>query len=108
MLTQILHQHVVTFYGLAQAQDGAWLIVTEFVSGGDLRSAVHQNGRGRPLNPREKMDIAISIAAGLWHLESKGIVHQDLKPANVLLTEQLVAKLCNFGLASLASYGNRL
>ena len=105
VLEKISHFHIVTFYGVAQAYDGAWLLVTEFVPGGDLRRALYPKEGTCILTTSKKEEIAIGIAAGLWHLQSKGIVHQDLKPGNVLLTSERVAKLCDFGLASL---GNRL
>jgi len=105
VLSKISHLHVVHFYGVACASDGAWLLVTEFVSGGDLRRTLYPREGACTLTTNDKADIATGIAAGLWHLQSKGVVHQDLKPGNVLLTPDRVPKLCDFGLASL---GNRL
>lgn len=76
VLGQINHKHVVIFYGVARARNcGAWLLVTEFVSGGDLRHALYPKVRSCALTLRDKMDIVIGIAAGLWHLDSKGITY---------------------------------
>ena len=80
-------------------------VFAEYVSGGDLRQWIG-SGSGRLYEGRDGqevlrrvLDIAIQIAWGLQHSHEKGLVHQDVKPANVMMTQQGVAKVTDFGLA---------
>jgi serine/threonine protein kinase len=67
--------------------------------GTDLRSWL----RGGPLDLRTALDFIIDICRGLTHAQAKepGIVHRDLKPENILVAQGRVAKITDFGLASL-------
>jgi serine/threonine protein kinase len=81
-------------------QDGCPYLVTQLVPGGDLRHHLDEHG---PLPPRQAADVMEQVAAGLEEAHSHGIVHRDLKSANILLrtlpSGEFHAYLCDFGIA---------
>ena len=81
-------------------QDGCPYLVTQLVPDGDLRQHLEEHG---PLSPRQAADVMEQVAAGLEEAHSHGVVHRDLKSANVLLRRlpggQFHAYLCDFGIA---------
>lgn len=71
-------------------------IFAEYVSGGSIYDWM----RSRRLSGKDQLiDIAIQMAWGLDTIHQHGLVHQDIKPKNVLLTENRIAKIADFGLA---------
>ncbi len=89
------HPNVVTVHDVAP-RSGASLIITEFVAGGSLADAL---ARGVGFDGREALRLLDQILAGLVAVHARGIVHGDLKPANVLLTPEGVPKIADFGIA---------
>ena len=86
-------------------QDGCPYLVTQLVPDGDLRHHLDEHG---PLSPRQAADVMEQVAAGLEEAHSHGVVHRDLKSANVLLRRlpsgEFHAYLCDFGIARADSY----
>jgi serine/threonine protein kinase len=80
--------------------EGCPYLVTQLVPSGDLRRYLDQGG---PLAPRRAADVVAQVAAALEEAHSHGVVHRDLKSANVLLRAlpdgELHAYLCDFGIA---------
>jgi WD40 repeat protein/serine/threonine protein kinase len=90
-----LHPHVVTCHYVRRV-DGLPLVFAEYVDGGSLHDAI----RGRRLGSVEAvLDVAVQFAWGLHHAHEQGLVHRDVKPANVMLTADGLAKVTDFGLA---------
>ena len=90
-----LHPHVVTCHYVRRVS-GVPLVFAEFVDGGSLHDAI----RARRLDSAEAiLDVAIQLAWGLHHAHEQGLVHRDVKPANVMLTSDGLAKVTDFGLA---------
>src|SRR5262249_4965422 len=94
----IEHPHVVPIYAAGEA-DGTAYFVMRFVEGDDLRTRVRRDG---PLAPRHATEILQSAAAALDAIHAAGLVHRDVKPANILLAAGDHVYLTDFGLARVA------
>lgn len=89
------HPNIVGVYDWG-AQDGTYFIVMEYVDGPSLSRVLRSDG---PFHPRRAAEIAAEVAAGLGFAHSRGVVHRDVKPGNVLLTRSGQAKVTDFGIA---------
>jgi serine/threonine protein kinase len=105
LLAQLHHPNIVQFFGVSIHNDNLYL-VTEFCKF-NLREAIEDDDVWVGLSSEAKQKIALGIASGISYLHQRGIAHRDLKPPNVLLTELLSVKLCDFGLASVAGEGGQ-
>ena len=75
-------------------------IAMEYVEGQNLKEVLAQ---GRPLSFEQAADICAQVAEGLDFAHAKGIVHRDVKPANIILLEGNRAKITDFGIAKITS-----
>ncbi|HYH45117.1 MAG TPA: protein kinase, partial [Thermoanaerobaculia bacterium] len=91
------HPGVCTIYEADETADGQLFLAMAFCEGETLR---HRLERG-PLHPVQAVDYALQIAAGLGAAHAKGIVHRDVKPANILITPGGRLKIVDFGVAQL-------
>jgi hypothetical protein len=83
--------------GIAVGEDrGRYYFVMEFVAGKSARQMIEEMG---VLPVDDASSIILQVAAGLSHAHAKGIVHRDIKPGNILVSRQGVAKLADLGLA---------
>jgi DNA-binding beta-propeller fold protein YncE len=94
----IEHPHVVPIYAAGEANGTAYFVM-RFVEGDDLRTRVRRDG---PLASRHAAQILQSAAAALDAIHSAGLVHRDVKPANILLAAGDHVYLTDFGLARVA------
>ena len=100
-LTSLLnHPNIVTVHDVGEL-DGRPFIVMEFVAGQSLYAALLQ---GR-LKPARAIDIAGQVADGLAAAHAAGVVHRDLKPRNIMLTEDGRAKIVDFGIGKTSQPG---
>jgi serine/threonine protein kinase len=90
------HPNIVTVHDVGTDQDILY-IVMEYVPGSALDRLIPQQG----LKLEEALHYALQIAGALQCAHSAGIVHRDVKPANVVITNEGVAKVLDFGLAKL-------
>ena len=93
------HPNVVSIYDLGEV-DGHLFIAMEFVTGADLEALMQTH---EPLSLQEKLDIIIDVLTGLTFAHKRGIVHRDVKPANIRIAEDGRAKLMDFGVAHLTT-----
>jgi beta-lactam-binding protein with PASTA domain/tRNA A-37 threonylcarbamoyl transferase component Bud32 len=89
------HPNIVAIYDWGQ-ESGTYFIVMEYVEGRSLRELIHSEGS---LEPGQAADIAAEIASALAFAHRSGVVHRDVKPGNVLLTESGTVKVTDFGIA---------
>lgn len=92
------HPHIATIYEIGTAGDGRLFIAMAFYEGETLRQRI---ARG-PLPTDEAVRLALQIADGLAAAHRKGIIHRDVKPSNVVVTPDGVAKLVDFGVAKVS------
>ena len=96
-----LHPHTVSCYYVREIE-GIPRVFAEYVEGGSLSDWIGTGSlyEGEPGKALERMiDVAIQFAWGLHYAHEQGLVHQDVKPGNVMLTAEGVAKVTDFGLA---------
>ena len=96
------HPNIVRAFDAGQAGGQAFLVM-EFVEGVDLSSLVRC---GEPLGMADACEIIRQAAAGLQHAHEHGVVHRDVKPSNLLLSNNGVVKLLDLGLARLSAKGD--
>ncbi len=95
------HPAIVTVHDIGQDEASAMsFIAMEYVEGSNLKEILSQ---GRTLTYEQIGDIVSQIADALDFAHSKGIIHRDVKPANIILLEGYRAKITDFGIAKIAS-----
>ena len=100
------HPAIVTVHDIGQDEEnGTSFIAMEFVEGYNLKEVLSQ---GRTLTFEQIADIAAQVAEALDFAHAKGIVHRDVKPANIILIDGNRAKITDFGIAKIASGGANL
>lgn len=106
---RLTHPNIVNVYDVGQEND-VYYIVMEYVEGQTLKDVIR---RQAPLPVDRAVDIAIMICDGIHHAHEKGIIHRDIKPHNILITEHGMVKVADFGIARAMSnatitYGNNI
>jgi eukaryotic-like serine/threonine-protein kinase len=88
------HPNIITIYEIDRS-DSTTFIAMEFIDGSTLR----QRMRGQPMPAGEVLHIALQIAGALAAAHASGIVHRDIKPENVIVRDDGIVKVLDFGLA---------
>jgi tRNA A-37 threonylcarbamoyl transferase component Bud32 len=97
------HRNIVTVHDVDR-ENGAWFITMEFLEGSSLSATLRQHKR---IAPRSVLWLGEQILAGLGYAHERGIVHRDVKPANLLLTKDRTLKLMDFGVAKILEEARR-
>src|ERR1041385_2452073 len=98
--TMIKHKNLAMLYDFAQLDDGSYYMVWEFIDGTNIQKWIGQNG---PMPARLAIEISIQALSGLDHLHSMGLIHRDISPENIMLSQdhhgKLLVKVIDFGIA---------
>ena len=94
LVASLADPHVVAIYDWGV--DGQAYLVTEYLGGGSLRSILSS---GRTLTPSQMLMVALEACRALDHAHRQGIVHRDVKPANLLFGQDARLRIADFGLA---------
>jgi serine/threonine protein kinase/Tol biopolymer transport system component len=92
------HPNICTIFEVGETADGQLYLAMPFYDGETLRQRLERG----PLPVDEAVDVAAQVARGLAKAHRQGIVHRDVKPANLMLTADGVVKILDFGIAKLA------
>ncbi len=92
------HPNICTVHEINETEDNQVFIAMACYEGESLKDKIAKG----PLEPEEVFNIAIQVAQGLAKAHTRGIVHRDVKPANVMITTDGIAKILDFGLAKLS------
>jgi len=98
--TMIKHKNLAMLYDFAQLEDGSYYMVWEFIDGTNIQKWIGANG---PMPPRLTVEISMQALQGLDHLHSMGLIHRDVSPENIMLSQdhhgKLLVKVIDFGIA---------
>jgi len=92
------HPNIVTLFDAGQEADGSYYLTMELLEGFGLDTLLRKRGR---LSARDAVRIGVQIAKGLQFAHEKGVVHRDIKTANLFFTRERVVKIMDFGLAKM-------
>ncbi|HWP96217.1 MAG TPA: PASTA domain-containing protein [Syntrophomonadaceae bacterium] len=96
---QLSHPNIVNIFDVGQ-QDDTYYIVMEYIQGQTLKEIINQEA---PLPLEQAITIAAMICDGLQHAHERGIIHRDIKPNNIIITEGGIVKVADFGIAKAIS-----
>ena len=94
---RLQHPNIVTIFELGEVE-GSLFIAMELLEGMDLAEAMHARGR---LRLEDKVRVVVDVCRGLDYAHKRGVVHRDVKPANIRILSDATVKLVDFGIAHL-------
>ncbi|HUP59911.1 MAG TPA: serine/threonine-protein kinase [Thermoanaerobaculia bacterium] len=104
--TMIKHKNLAMLYDFAQLEDGSYYMVWEFIDGTNIQKWIGQHGA---MPPRLTVEISAQALQGLDHLHSMGLIHRDISPENIMLSQdhhgKLAVKVIDFGIAKQLAEG---
>ncbi len=98
---RLSHNNIVQAYDVGCSPDGFHYFVMEYIEGKTLYDTMQPPplGEGRAFSEAEALDVMIQITDALAHAHERSLIHRDVKPKNIILTPQGIAKLTDLGLA---------
>ncbi len=101
---QLQHENLVRVYDFGES-NGRYFLVMEFIEGRTIGYLLSEQG---PMPPATASRLVRQVAQGLGHAHSKGLIHRDVNPYNIMVTHDGIAKLADLGLAIDLSDGDRV
>ena len=96
-MAKLHHRHIVTIYDIANDENMVYMVM-ELLPGGSLMDRVERHG---VLHPRHAVCATIDMCRALHHAHENNVIHRDVKPHNVLISDKGVIKVTDFGIARL-------
>ena len=96
---RLIHPSIVTIYDVCDEGDISYILM-EYVEGVSLKAFEEQNGR---MDPALAVALTAQLASALDHAHKHNIIHCDIKPQNIVLTEAMVPKIVDFGISRIVS-----
>ena len=97
-IAKLSHQNIVNVYDVG-AENNINFIVMEYINGKTLKQVIKENGR---LSSEKTLNIVLQITEALECAHKNNIIHRDIKPDNIMITEENIAKVMDFGIAKVA------
>ena len=94
-MVDLKNEHIVSLYGMGSEGDIHYLVL-EYINGKTLRDLMDECGK---LRPRQAVGIVCDVLDGLAHAHKRGLIHRDVKPQNIMITDSGCIKLTDFGIA---------
>lgn len=94
------HRNIIEIYDVGE-EDGQYYIVMEYVSGMTLKELIYKRGA---LHLQEAVDVMLQLTSGVEEAHAHGVIHRDLKPQNILVTDSGILKIGDFGIATVQSF----
>ena len=93
--SRLSHPGIAAFYHADQTEDGEYYFAMERVEGAPLTEMARQKGLGL----RDRLNLFVKVCDAIQYAHQRGVIHRDLKPTNILVREDNVPKILDFGLA---------
>ena len=97
--SKMTHHNIVNLFDVGMDGSNRYLVM-EYVNGKTLKQVIQEKGR---LSASAACQITIRILSALQHAHSKGIIHRDIKPQNILIDQEGHVKVADFGIARIAN-----
>lgn len=94
-MAKLSHPNIVSVYDFGETSEGHLYFVMEFIEGSDLRHLIREG----ELKPEQILPIINQVCDALQYAHDNGVIHRDVKPANILIDKSGVVKVADFGLA---------